>query len=151
MTVDEKIAELVARLKAHIDGSTALDPNAFDSTLAELYELGDPDVVSALCAVFDDDFDDDAMLFSVVHTMEAFEDSVYVHQIAKGSPTLVKSARYWGGVILMRSLNSDETLAALTQAYPDLAPEEQASLSAIARDIISERPEFEEPWTIVTG
>ena len=116
----------------------------FEELLARIAGLQDPKSIPALLAFFEDDAEYDELMFSIVHTIEAFDDSTYVDQVIASLPRLGRSAPRWAGILHKRVLNSPETLAAYTRRAEKASPVERAAIGEILTDIAKTTPAFKD-------
>ncbi len=84
----------------------------FEDVLAEIHELHDADSIPLLIDFFDDDCEYDELMFSIIHTIEDFNDEVYVKKVFKKLEDFYRDAPRWASIVHMRILNSSPTLAA---------------------------------------
>lgn len=83
----------------------------FENKLHEIHLTESPEMIGSLVALMDDKFEFDELMFSIIHTIESFEDSVYVKEIIKSIPNFVLDSPRWASIIHMRIVNSESTLA----------------------------------------
>ena len=81
----------------------------FESVLASIAGLNDPDSIVALTEFFDDDAEFDELMFSIIHTIEVHDDEVYCRELLKAAPGLCLRSPRWASIVFMRVLNSDST------------------------------------------
>ena len=84
----------------------------FEEVLAEVVELNDPTCIVLLCAFFDDSEEFDELMFSIIHTIENFDDATYASQLVKAAPRLCENSPRWASIVFMRVLNSQASTAA---------------------------------------
>jgi hypothetical protein len=84
----------------------------FEEVLADVAALNDPRCIGLLLGVFPkDDKGFSELMFSIVHTIERFDDSTYVAEIIKSFPTFATASPYWSTVLHMRIFNNPGTFA----------------------------------------
>lgn len=81
----------------------------FESVLATIADLNDPESIVALAEFFDDDAEFDELMFSIIHTIEVHDDETYVRELLKAAPRLCSRSPRWASIVFMRVLNSDAT------------------------------------------
>ncbi len=126
------LADLVERLKQVVKQRHPDCLQQFEEILGKVAVLDNPACIPLLLPFFEDDAEHDEMMFSLIHTIEAFEDRVYVEKVLDGLRKLFAKSPTWAAVIHMRILNSPSTLAAYTERLKDL-PQEQ---TAVVRDVL---------------
>ena len=116
----------------------------FEELLARIAALQDPKSIPALLAFFEDDAEYDELMFSIVHTIEAFDDSTYVDQVIANLPGLNRSAPRWAAILHKRVLNSPETLAAYTRRAEKASPVERGAIREVLTDVARTTPAFKD-------
>jgi 23S rRNA A2030 N6-methylase RlmJ len=53
----------------------------FEGVLGQVATMNDPDCIGQVLPLFDDDAEYDEMMFSIIHTIERFDDATYVREI----------------------------------------------------------------------
>ncbi len=81
----------------------------FEGVLANIAGLNDPASVVALAEFFDDDCEFDELMFSIIHTIEMYDDETYCQELLKAAPDLCSRSPRWASIVFMRVLNSDST------------------------------------------
>lgn len=107
----------------------------FEDLLARIAALEDPKSIPALLAFFEDDAEYDELMFSIVHTIEDFDDSTYVDQVIASLPGLNRSAPRWAAVLHKRVLNSPETLAVYTRRAKKASPVERGAIREVLNEV----------------
>lgn len=87
----------------------------FEQILADILKLNDPNCIPELIKFLDDETDFDEVMFSIIHTIEFFEDESYVSGVIKSLPDFFIKSPRWASIIHMRILNSQSTLDAFTK------------------------------------
>ncbi|MBX9601354.1 MAG: hypothetical protein K2X35_10125 [Bryobacteraceae bacterium] len=87
----------------------------FEAKLAEVAALTDARCIRPLLMLLNDTAGDERV-FSIIHTVETFDDEIYTHHLASALPELVTAAPRWAEVLQLRILNSPETAAAFSAA-----------------------------------
>ena len=121
------------------DASLAED---FEVALASVAAFNDPACIGSLLDLFEDEPPSDELLFSVVHAIEAYPDSVYTPHLLAATEGLLRRAPRWAGVLYMRVLNAPATRAELVSAIRLQGEPTKACLGRILDDIERRRPEF---------
>jgi hypothetical protein len=129
--LDRLIASLQVEKAAHGENHVA----RFESLLARIAALNDPASICALVGLFDDDAPFDEMMFSIVHTIERFDDATYVREIARSLPAFWLKSPRWAPIVHMRIMNSAHAFGAYLQLAQDLTPEQRDAARAILQSI----------------
>src|SRR5262245_37190509 len=78
----------------------------FEATLGQIAGLNDPQAIALLIPFFDDKAKFSEVMFSIIHTLEAFDDEIYTREIIKSLAGLWARSPYWATVIHFRILNN---------------------------------------------
>jgi len=92
----------------------------FESKLEQIYSTHNPIIISKLLGVMDDKFEFDELMFSIVHAIESFDDVIYVEEILKSIPDFILKSPRWASIIVMRIINSTETLEIFINQLEDV-------------------------------
>lgn len=82
---------------------------AFEEAIENLANVDDPKIIGELCKCFDDNTEDEEVMFGIVHIIEDFQMEEALLEIAKAIPDMIKNAKGWVKIINYRILN--DTLA----------------------------------------
>ncbi len=102
-------------LESLIEKLGGLSPNEinyvsnFDDIILEIAGLRDYRSIKLLISFFDDNSDYDELMFSVIHSIEQFDDLIYVDNILTSIKVLYENSPRWGSIVLMRIINSEST------------------------------------------
>ena len=130
--------DLLARLEAVLaDPGSPEFVDRFEETLEQIGHVDDPSSIEALLGFVDGGLDDD-LAFSIVHTVERFDDRSYVDHLLTALPGLEARAPEWARTIVLRVLNSPPSLAVLRDRA---ASGPDGALRAVLRDLAAD-PQF---------
>lgn len=107
----------------------------FESVLADVASMNDRACIGLLCALLDDEAEFDELMFSIIHTIESFEDAVYALEIVKAAPRLCDRSPRWASIVFMRILNSPTTTTTLIDALRNGTAEQCESVGVLMRKI----------------
>lgn len=107
----------------------------FEEALADIAAMNDPTCIVLLSTFFDDDAEFDELMFSIIHTIENFDDVTYATSLIKAAPDLCEKAPRWASIVFMRVLNSPTSTAALIDALRDGTDEQRESVRSLMRKI----------------
>ena len=113
----------------------------YDEALGQVDELRDPHSIDALMTLIDDDADH-LITFGLVHTIERFDDPVYLEHWLAGLPQLRRRSPEWAQILLLRILNSPSTFAELLERAAQLAGSQRDALREVTTSLVASRPEF---------
>ena len=116
-------------------------PELYDQALEQVEELRDPLSIEALMTLIDDDADH-LITFGLVHTIERFDDPVYLEHWLAGLPQLRQRSPEWAQILLLRILNSPSASAELLERAPLLSGSQRDSLREVATSLVASRAEF---------
>lgn len=97
--------EEIIKLKQYLDSDNI---KSFESGLENILKLNDPSCIIFLIELFDDDYEYDEVLFSVLHSIETFDDSNYSKGVID-SLSMLEGSPFWGNIIVTRILNNGDT------------------------------------------
>lgn len=106
--IDYQILKLINRLKEIIDSYNENMLNEFEDLLFNIHSSGNPEIISKLINLMKDSFEFDELMFSIIHTIENFEDKIYVVEVLKTLPQSIEKNPRWFSIIMMRIINSKE-------------------------------------------
>lgn len=92
------IESLIKHLEKNSKLEDSIDVERFDATLSQIAQLNDPRSVGLLIPFFNDGCKFREAMYSIVHTIEAFDD-LYVSEILKLLPSFWKHSPYWAMVV----------------------------------------------------
>jgi hypothetical protein len=110
----------------------------FEKTLAEIAKASDPEIIGQLLTLLDDGTEYDELMFSIIHTIERFNDEDYVAQIIEALPMAWKKSPKWIQVIHVRIMNSQATLSSYMSTIKH-ASEETRQVAHIVFETIADR------------
>ena len=108
----------------------------------ELVTLRDPDSIGPFALLLDD-AGSDALNFSIVHSIEKFDDTVYIDHIVAILPALARRSPRWAMILHMRILNSDSARAAYLVRLQCATPDEREAAVEVLDRVRSHRPQFD--------
>ncbi|MCE4049581.1 Imm30 family immunity protein [Bacillus sp. Au-Bac7] len=88
---------------------TQEDCEEFDAALESISatDFNERDIINDLFRIFDDETEDEEVMFGLLHLIEEFEMNVYLLGVANALPYLMDNAKEWAIIINKRILNSD--------------------------------------------
>ncbi|HEV8239890.1 MAG TPA: Imm30 family immunity protein [Thermoanaerobaculia bacterium] len=114
----------------------------FEDVLARIAAEADPDSIESLLAFFEEKPLYDEPMFSIVHTIEAFDDNTYVDRMVVGMPSLSARSPRWASILQMRIMNSEPTYAAYLGRLANATPEECSAAARVASAVAAKQPRF---------
>lgn len=81
----------------------------FEQAIAELSDVTDYEVIRGICEAFDDNTEDEEVMFALVHFIEDFEGEQGLLETAKSIPYMIDNARRWAKILHYRILNDDSS------------------------------------------
>ena len=104
--LESLVAELKSVDQRHDNDRYASD---FEAVLAKFVELRSSTIIEPLIDFFDDDSPFDEVMFSIIHTIEVFEDEAYVRALLEKAASFCETSPRWASIVFMRALNSKAT------------------------------------------
>lgn len=124
---------LIRRLNQHAKLENSADVERFDATLAQIAGLNDVRAIQLLTPFFDDNCKFPEVMFSIIHTIERFDDETYTGEVLKVLPTLWRQSPYWTNVLHFRILNYGPSRL----AYRSRLAQADLTIKSTARDLFS--------------
>lgn len=107
----------IARLYENRLLRTELECEQFDLALEGLAGDTEDVVIHQIFKVFDDDTEQEEIMFSLVHFVESLQMEMYLTQLLESLPDMMEHARNWAIVLNTRILNDDN----YRKDYADIA------------------------------
>lgn len=126
----KKLSLLINELQ-NIDLDQSENVPVYEDLLAEVVSLKNPDSIVPLMGLFYDGAIYPEVMYSVVHAIEIFDDSVYVREVLRGAPALCSRCPYWASTIFVRILNSEPTRLELAQQLRNAGNEIKSSVRSL--------------------
>ncbi|MCH7335090.1 Imm30 family immunity protein [Acinetobacter sp. NIPH 2699] len=128
------------------------DVQTIDAILAEVMAFNDPSAIRPLMRLIEDTAQHDETIFSIIHSIESFDDEVYISEILKELPYLVHKSPRWASILFMRILNSDSTRECITEKVYFATPEIKAAVLVLIEKINEKNAKFlEKTVTIIVA
>ncbi|KHL94886.1 hypothetical protein QW71_15820 [Paenibacillus sp. IHB B 3415] len=97
----------IARLYENRLLRTELECEQFDLALEGLAGDTEDAVIHQIFKIFDDDTEQEEVMFSLVHFVESVQMEMYLTQLLESLPDMMEHARNWAIVLNTRILNDD--------------------------------------------
>jgi hypothetical protein len=144
MAPKDRLQQLVSQLENVLKSNSTDRLLRADAVLAEIAELEDPRCVELLIPLFSNAEDEDDLMFSIVHVIEAVNDEEYVDGIVRSLLTLSTRSPEWAKTLHMRILNSPPTAEAYVQRLQQGSEVERQHARNVLRAVAAARSEFGE-------
>jgi hypothetical protein len=135
---------VIQHLRQHAKLQNSVDVERFDATLSQIASLNDPRAIGLLLPFFNDECKFPETMFSIIHTIERFDDETYVREILKALPGLWSRSPYWASVLHFRIFNHPPS----RQTYRNRLANADAAIKSAAKDLFttmrSREPKFVE-------
>lgn len=118
------------------------DVEAVDTALAEVKAFNDPSVIRPLIWLIEDSAQYDEAIFSIIHSIESFDDDVYISEVLKELPYLVHKSPKYASILFKRILNSDRARENLTEKLYSTSSEIKSAVLYIIEIINKESSTF---------
>ena len=113
-----------------------------ENLLGKIAVLNDSACVAGLLPLLDDDAEHDELMFSLIHTIERFDDATYVRAITDHLGACFAASPRWIVVLHMRMLNSPSTSAAYADCIKALPKNERDIVRTILEAVQKRKPTF---------
>ena len=121
----------------------------FEAVLADIAALRDAGCVAELARFFDDAAPFDELMFSIIHTIEIFDDKAYVGGLLSIAPMLCAQAPRWASIVFVRALNSEPTRRELVAQLRGAPTATKSAVRDLMQKINARSPEFLAKTTVV--
>ncbi|MEO3947890.1 Imm30 family immunity protein [Gorillibacterium sp. CAU 1737] len=85
--------------------NTETEVRNFEEALEELYRSGNYRIIGGLCKAFDDQTEQDEVMWGLVHAIEAFDGEEACAELVKAMPEMLERANEWLKLLTRRILN----------------------------------------------
>ena len=133
------IESLIKHLEHYSKLEDSVDVERFDATLSQIAELNDPRAIGLLLPFFKDDCKFPEVMFSIIHTIEMFEDKKYVQEILRGLPMFSRRSPAWAKKVHFAIFNYPPT----REAYREQLARAGATTKIAAKDFLTKIGEQE--------
>ena len=137
----EKLSSMISELH-EVDRSAKNYASQFESKLSEIIDLRSPEIVVPLLELLDDEAPYDEVMFSIIHGIEIFDDTTYVHEILRGAKDLCWRAPRWASILFMRILNTDSSRHELVRQVRDTDIETKKAVKELMEKINARSVQF---------
>jgi hypothetical protein len=114
----------------------------FEEILSKFVLLRDYRSIKFLINLLDDECDYDELMFSIIHTVEDFEEVVYAREIGENISSVFLKAPEWAKLVLIRILNSPSSSNAFRDVINNLPKNERMEVVTILEVIKDENSDF---------
>jgi hypothetical protein len=137
MNIKDEIQKLQQnRLLKNVD-----EVHDFEEAIENILFLKDVRLVKDLCSGFDDQTNDDEVMFGLVHAIEDFEGEEGLLEMAKAIPDMLPHAKEWVTTIHYRILNHEPSRELYTKVLTKVNLKTKAIIVGILKEIKDEDPE----------
>ena len=112
----------------------------FDSVLENLADCDDEKLIKELCIVFEDETQEEEVMFGLVHFIEDFEMGKYLTEMPKALPKMVESAKEWAMLLNIRILNNDLYRSEYAKILVGMNHDIKLTVINLLNEIISDDP-----------
>ena len=112
----------------------------FDSVLENLADCDDEKLIKELCIVYEDETQEEEVMFGLVHFIESFEMEKYLTEMPKALPKMVESAKEWAMLLNIRILNNDLYRSEYAKILVGMNHDIKLTVINLLNEIISDDP-----------
>ncbi len=123
---------------------TELECEAFDLALEGLAGDMEDAVIQQIFKVFDDDTEQEEIMFGLVHFVESYQMEMYLTQLLESLPDMLENARNWAIVLNQRILEDDLCRREYTDIAAGMTPRIKRSLAFLLEEIKEDNPRLYE-------
>lgn len=115
---------------------------AIETLLTPLVKYNNLRSIAPLLLTLNDDAKDDSGMFLIIHTVENFNDDIYIAEFLNVLPQLWIKAPKWASILLMRSLNNEKTSDVLVHILRNSREDVKQSIKLLSQKINDCNPNF---------
>ena len=93
-----------------------------------------------MCIVFEDETQEEEVMFGLVHFIEDFEMGKYLTEMPKALPKMVESAKEWAMLLNIRILNNDLYRSEYAKVLVGMNHDIQLTIINLLNEIIADNP-----------
>ncbi|WP_039834923.1 Imm30 family immunity protein [Paenibacillus sonchi] len=123
---------------------TELECEAFDQALEGLAGDMEDAVIHQIFYVFDDDTEQEEVMFGLVHFVESYQMEMYLTQLLESLPDMLENARNWAIVLNRRILEDDLCRREYADIAAGMTPRIKRSLAFLLEEIKEDNPRLYE-------
>ncbi|CQR51697.1 hypothetical protein PRIO_0443 [Paenibacillus riograndensis SBR5] len=123
---------------------TELECEAFDLALEGLAGDMEDAVIRQIFYVFDDDTEQEEVMFGLVHFVESYQMEMYLTQLLESLPDMLENARNWAIVLNRRILEDDLCRREYADIAAGMTPRIKRSLAFLLEEIKEDNPRLYE-------
>lgn len=114
-----------------------------DVILYDICDGNDPNAIELLIGLLDDDFEYDEFMFSIVHCIEKFDNTIYLHHLLNTLPDLIYKSPRWASILHMRIINNEKAyLEYIKVIIREATNLQKGVIGDLLNSIAKENPEF---------
>ncbi len=114
-----------------------------ENILGQISSLDDQDCIRLLLPFLDDNAEYDEMIFSIVHTIEQFDDDTYINELLTNISSLFSKSPRWTIILHMRILNSQTALDAYEARIKTLSDQQKPVVLDVLNALRKKNAKFE--------
>jgi cobalamin biosynthesis Co2+ chelatase CbiK len=133
-TIINKIKKLDETDDSYID--------KYEDLLEKLSDIQNPKLIVDLFDLFDDNFEYDEVMYSIIHIAESFDDIEYSKYVLQTLPKFIYKSPKWASIVHMRILNSESTLIEYIKVCINATREQKKSIKKLIDAINEEDSSF---------
>ncbi|MED4456391.1 Imm30 family immunity protein [Metabacillus fastidiosus] len=117
-----------------------LEYEEFDNILEKLADCTDEKIIKELCMVFDDETEEEEIMFGLVHLIEDFDMEKYLTEMPRALPKMIENAKEWAMILNRRILNDDLYRAEYAKIITHMNDDKKLTVINLLNEIISDNP-----------
>lgn len=141
--------DLIVELSDELRGHRANYVQRCEEILGRIAGLRDPSFIGLLLPLLDDRAEYDELMFSIIHTLESFDDATYVGRILEHLPEFLAKSPRFAKIVHMRILNSSQASLAYRSAVKKLSDQEKDAARVVLGAVRRSNARFEAPVAIL--
>lgn len=118
-----------------------LECEEFDAVLENIADYTDGSMIEDLCLVFDDETQEEEVMFGLLHLIESFERQQYLTEMSKALPKMMENASEWATILNIRILNNELYRMEYTKILAYMNSDVKLTVIGLLEEIIADDPQ----------
>jgi hypothetical protein len=139
------LADLIVRMQNELNSHGEGYVQRSEDILGQVADLNDPACIADLLPMLDDDVEHDEIMFSIIHTIERFDDATFVRSVVDRLETFFAASPRWAVIVHMRILNSPQSFAAYADCIKTLPNKKRDVFRKVLNAVRKQNAKFVSP------
>jgi hypothetical protein len=138
-----ELDKLISTIESLLSDSMTTDSVVeTERLISKVIEFAGVDAVVPLLCCLKDDNCNHLLMFSIIHSVEIFDDKIYVQKVLEAIQVMYCKSIYWTSIIFMRILNLESARYELIRQSRETSNEVKAIIKGIMEQVNARNPIF---------